>query len=543
MKVVLVVTMMGAALVAGRSIDNPAEFPDQPSGMTKAVATVGGQGKARAIVVPPPVETQGGFKPSSIVAVAPSSSSSSLKQVALEDGGPKYPDFYYRRFFNNERTGVVAEASFEDDNISTSSEQVVSYSYLAAPKDSSRSSSDSRDVVYGSGSAAKPPAQSLSLVVSPSASAAKPSAQSLTLVASPSSFEPVRTSSVAATSLSNAVPIGHSSQSNFAVHHDVSHLDTSSNYGVLHQSALSTPPPHAPHTVYKANPEHFVIKDSTFQAHPGAPTFNIPIPVPTNQANHHHIRHNTESQASSEAGQHLVGLSSFATYDHRQEVSTKKPVYEKMMEPLRKMSERFYEMASPVLKPMMTAGQRFSERFQLPKRMSHLSERLNLGTMNDYISRTVDDESLPLVAGVALLGTLGLVGIAVAASSNVTIGKRSVDDPTLEFLDQLVEEVPMGEPTLLNRLEEYVPWADSRCSKRIFCDLMTYASTDFQYTIEKRLGLFLNLLNHGGREESSLKRTAADVMRAVHQRKCDLFTCGGDQVDSSQVLMGGSGPR
>ncbi|KAG7155192.1 hypothetical protein Hamer_G020918 [Homarus americanus] len=438
MKVVLVVTMMGAALVAGRSIDNPAEFPDQPSGMTKAVATVGGQGKARAIVVPPPVEvssktlivtgnarkgkvieigddgipiihgvrepddpndthvyrnarvfpvsdsnvtfltptqmfsviphtnscsssssdhvhyflpypsgpttfrivnnklitaedevkankvegrsvsgesakpatdrqarvltqgsqqqTQGGFKPSSIVAVAPSSSSSSLKQVALEDGGPKYPDFYYRRFFNNERTGVVAEASFEDDNISTSSEQVVSYSYLAAPKDSSRSSSDSRDVVYGSGSAAKPPAQSLSLVVSPSASAAKPSAQSLTLVASPSSFEPVRTSSVAATSLSNAVPIGHSSQSNFAVHHDVSHLDTSSNYGVLHQSALSTPPPHAPHTVYKANPEHFVIKDSTFQAHPGAPTFNIPIPVPTNQANHHHIRHNTESQ-------------------------------------------------------------------------------------------------------------------------------------------------------------------------------------------------------------------------------------------------------
>ena len=53
----------------------------------------------------------------------------------------------------------------------------------------------------------------------------------------------------------------------------------------------------------------------------------------------------------------------------------------------------FFQMASPVLDPMVNAGQRISQSFGLPD--SSLS-------MNDYISRTVDGGNLPLVAGVAL---------------------------------------------------------------------------------------------------------------------------------------------
>lgn len=36
-----------------------------------------------------------------------------------------------------------------------------------------------------------------------------------------------------------------------------------------------------------------------------------------------------------------------------------------------------------------------------------LSERLKLNSMNKYISRTVDSEALPVVAGVGALSALG----------------------------------------------------------------------------------------------------------------------------------------
>ncbi|MPC31616.1 hypothetical protein E2C01_024910 [Portunus trituberculatus] len=75
----------------------------------------------------------------------------------------QYPNFYSQRYHNNERSGVVAEDSFEEDNASASSEQVVSYSYLAAPQGQSHS----KDVVYGSGAAAKPPSSGHSFSASP----------------------------------------------------------------------------------------------------------------------------------------------------------------------------------------------------------------------------------------------------------------------------------------------------------------------------------------------------------------------------------------
>ena len=60
-----------------------------------------------------------------------------------------------------------------------------------------------------------------------------------------------------------------------------------------------------------------------------------------------------------------------------------------------------------MLKPMMDAGHRLSERLQLNKRVNAISESLHLDTMNNYISRTVDSEALPVVAGVGAITAIG----------------------------------------------------------------------------------------------------------------------------------------
>ncbi|ROT78908.1 hypothetical protein C7M84_002369 [Penaeus vannamei] len=542
MKVILLVAT-ALAVAAARSIDNPAESPAQSPSVVKAVPTV--EDKARSLAVPPPVQSEGGFRPSAIGGPNP---------AGLSPGGPQVPDFY-QKYLKNERAGVIAESSFEDDNISTSSEQVVSYSYLAAPQDSALSTTSHRssnDVVYGSGSAAKPPGQLSASVVSvaPSKTASKPVAAAQTaskpveaartshvsvapatiLTASSQNSVVAAPSSVHA-SISNAVPFGHSEASTFAVHHDT---------GAHHQVSHSAPqafhgnapaPPHAPASVLPANPSNFIIKDATFQAHPGAPTFNVPIPIPNHQL----------AQAGSDSSYTTYYADELAAH---QEAATKKPVFQKMMEPFRKAGAQIYEMASPVFKPMINAGQMLSHRFRIPERMSDVSDSLALGGVNDYIERTVGAESLPVIAGAAALGLLGLGLVAIAANSNVTIGKRSVDDPTEEFMYQLLDELPLGESGLLERLEGYTSWTDSKCSKRIFCDVMGFLSDDYLYSVEKRLGLFLSLLDRGSAEESSLKRTADDVMLAVRRRQCSQFTCGGDGVDSSQVVSrGASGPR
>lgn len=171
--------------------------------------------------------------------------------------------------------------------------QVVSYSYLAAPQDSALSTTSHRssnDVVYGSGSAAKPPGQLSASVVSvaPSKTASKPVAAAQTaskpveaartshvsvapatiLTASSQNSVVAAPSSVHA-SISNAVPFGHSEASTFAVHHDT---------GAHHQVSHSAPqafhgnapaPPHAPASVLPANPSNFIIKDATFQVSQG----------------------------------------------------------------------------------------------------------------------------------------------------------------------------------------------------------------------------------------------------------------------------------
>ncbi|XP_063597646.1 uncharacterized protein LOC134774222 isoform X1 [Penaeus indicus] len=480
-------------------------------------------------------QTEGGFQPSAIGGPNP---------AGLSPGGPQVPDFY-KKYLKNERAGVIAESSFEDDNISTSSEQVVSYSYLAAPQDSAHSTTSHRssnDVVYGSGSAAKPPGQLSASVVSvaPAKEAPKPVAAALTssvtvapakiLTASSQNSVVAAPSSVHA-SISNAVPFGHNEASNFAVHHDTGahHQVSHSAPQVFHGHAPA--PPHAPASVLPANPSNFIIKDATFQAHPGAPTFNVPIPIPNHQL----------AQAGSDSSYTTYYADELAAH---QDAATKKPVFQKMMEPFRKAGAQIYEMASPVFEPMINAGQMLSQRFRIPERMSDVSDTLALGGVNDYIERTVGAESLPVIAGAAALGLLGLGLVAIAANSNVTIGKRSVDDPTEEFMYQLLDALPIDESSLLERLEGHTAWTDSKCSKRIFCDVMSFLSDDYLYTMEKRLGLFLSLLNRGSAEESSLKRTADDVMLAVRRRQCGQFTCGGDGVDSSQVISrGASGPR
>ncbi|XP_042872864.1 uncharacterized protein LOC122253647 isoform X2 [Penaeus japonicus] len=548
MKVILLVATTALAMAAARSIDNPADSPAQSSSVVKAVPTV--EDKARSLAVPPPVQNEGGFKPS--VGGGPNPG-------ALSPGGPLVPDFY-KKYLKNERAGVIAESSFEDDNISTSSEQVVSYSYLAAPQDSALSATShksSNNVVYGSGSAAKPPGQLSASVVSiaPAKTPSKPVAAALTtssasvapfkIAAASSQNAVVAAPSTVHTSISNAVPFGHSGTSTFAVHHEpsdhvqVSHAAHTAHAAPHHQGATSQifqghapAPPHAPATVLPANPSNFIIKDATFQAHPGAPTFNVPIPIP----NHH------QAQAGSDSTYTTYYADELAAH---QDAATKKPVFQKMMEPFRKAGAQIYEMASPMFAPMINAGQMLSHRLRIPERMSDVSDTLALGGVNDYIERTVGAESLPVIAGAAALGLLGLGLVAIAANNNVTvIGKRSVEDPTEEFMFQILDSLPLGESSLMERLEGYTSWTDSKCSKRIFCDVMSFLSDDYMYSVEKRLELFLSLLNRGSAEESSLKRTADDVMMAVRRRQCGVFTCGGDDVDSSQVVSrGASGPR
>ncbi|KAK7084268.1 hypothetical protein SK128_017838 [Halocaridina rubra] len=494
---------------------------------------------------------------------SPGSQQGAFRRVhALGTPSPtRYPAFYYRKYYNNERVGVIAESSFEEDNIPTSSEQVVSYSYLAAPEGHPRlDKSTSKDVVYGSGTLAKPPSQSSPVVIfessktkAPNKAAFKTQPKTAALLQRPvadsksshltQGFEPSLFGSSAslATSISNAVPFGHSTSApaSFAVHHVSSPAQLLQNH-----------PPHAPPAVFQSNPNDFVIQDTIFQAHPGAPTFTLPIPIPTQQTKRRRqpsLRN--QLQASSEVQEYFVSASgetpSFASYDpYQQEASTKKPIYQKMMEPLMRAGEQIYKMASPVLNPMINAGQRISQRLRIPERMSDASEYFSFNNMNNYISRAADGGAIPIAAGAIAAAALGITALAAAASTEVSIArKRSIDDPAEEYIYQILDPYPMGEQTLLDRLEQYTSWTNTKCSKRIFCDVMTFVSDDQLYTIEKRLDMFLRLLNRGSAEESALKRTASDVMQAVRRRQCDVFSCGGSEVDPSKVSRTSAGPR
>ncbi|XP_066952309.1 LOW QUALITY PROTEIN: uncharacterized protein [Macrobrachium rosenbergii] len=489
--------------------------------------------------------------------IAPLPSRGHSTSAAGSRGARKYPAFYYRKYYNNERVGVIAESSFEDDSLSTSSEKVVSYSYLAAPNSNSRfdtsRGSSSNDVVYGTGSAAKPPSQSASAGVSLHTVEAPSlvTAESVSVPVQHQAFEPslnvigVSSSNDVATSLSNPVPFGPESNpsESFAVHQVPFHEHGHSQF---HQLPF-TPPPHAPPTVFQADHSNFIIKDTTFQAHPGAPTFTIPIPIPTQQAQSIRRRpfHRNNIKASSEVVEHALSATgdlsytSYDPYDVVQEPSTKKPIYKKMIEPFMKAGEKLYEMASPVLDPMFNVGSRISHSLGIQSD----SEPFSLLSMNDYISRTVDGGGVPVVAGVAALTAIAIGAIAVASSTNVTIGKRSLDDPVEDFMYQMLDPYPTREPTLLDRLEQYTTWTESKCSKRIFCDVMTFVGDDYLYSVEKRLDMFLRVLNRGSAEESALKKTADDVMSAVRSHNCGVFSCGGSGVDGSQVSHSSSGPR
>ncbi|MPC72884.1 hypothetical protein E2C01_067197 [Portunus trituberculatus] len=81
------------------------------------------------------------------------------------------------------------------------------------------------------------------------------------------------------------------------------------------------------------------------------------------------------------------------------------------------------------------------------------------------------------------------------------------------------------------------------CSKRVICDVMTYLPDHYLFAFEKELQLFLDMLNSGRDEDFSLKKTADGFLKAVKQKQCDQYTCGDEQVDSSQILPETSGPR
>ncbi|XP_064107109.1 uncharacterized protein LOC135216059 isoform X2 [Macrobrachium nipponense] len=619
----LVLAMLVLA-VSGKSIDNPAENPDRPAGMEMAVPTVVETVKrdGKSLALPPPVQVTSG-----VITVLGDARKGRVIEIG-DDGipiihGVREPDdpsdtkvYRNARIINNklitpedelrmngikgralsthsnERAGHDRTARILTEDSSASGRavsgsgsgsgsgswifrdnptRVVSYSYLAAPNGNSRSDtsrgSSSNDVVYGTGSAAKPPSQgasagvSLHTVEAPSLVTAEsvsvPVQHQPVLVqrqdapVQHQSFEPslnvigVSASNDVATSLSNPVPFGPASNpsESFAVHQVPLHEHGHSQF---HHLPI-TPPPHAPPTVFQADHSNFIIKDTTFQAHPGAPTFTIPIPIPTQQAQSIRRRpfHRNNIKASSEVVEHALSATgdlsytSYDPYDIVQEPSTKKPIYKKMIEPFMKAGEKLYEMASPVLDPMFNVGSRISHSLGIQSD----SEPFSLLSMNDYISRTVDGGGVPVVAGVAALTAIAIGAIAVASSTNVTIGKRSLGDPVEDFMYQMLDPYPTREPTLLDRLEQYTSWTESKCSKRIFCDVMTYVGDDYLYNVEKRLDMFLRVLNRGSAEESALKKTANDVMSAVRSHNCGVFSCGGSGVDASQVSHSSSGPR
>ncbi|XP_045114468.1 uncharacterized protein LOC123506444 isoform X1 [Portunus trituberculatus] len=444
-----------------------------------------------------------------------------------------------------------------------SSEQVVSYSYLAAPQGQSHS----KDVVYGSGAAAKPPSSGHSF------SARSPTlGQTLTVETKKSDHAALGHAS-GHTHLSITPPVITAFESSKLSHVSPSplvHSSSSSAPSPFFSSSFSPspthsspPPPSLPPaspfthpeaifamhqtsaTVHPADPSQFIIKDSTFQPFPGSPTFTVPLPVPHNQITGHpatsHIKREQLVQAGSEA------LSSYSNYQG----STERPIYHRVMDPLRKVGQRIYKVASPVLKPMMDAGHRLSERLQLNKRVNAISESLHLDSMNKYISRTVDSEALPVVAGVGAITAIGLAVLAVAAATNSTtiIGKRSIeDDSTLYFLDKLhggstESKDRLGDllaaPLMAHAFSSSSTW----CSKRVICDVMTYLPDHYLFAFEKELQLFLDMLNSGRDEDFSLKKTADGFLKAVKQKQCDQYTCGDEQVDSSQILPETSGPR
>ncbi|KAK3868493.1 hypothetical protein Pcinc_026118 [Petrolisthes cinctipes] len=415
------------------------------------------------------------------------------------------------------RSGVVAEASEEIDNLSTSSEQVVSYSYRTAPEHS-----ESQRVIYGSGSADKPdsntdrprektqsPKPSPSRRIQPikpsksdpyiSAAPSRDLRKGLHdhILASPSSLAHVAPSRdlrkglhdhsrASPSSLAHVAPSRNLRKQTspkrqplpplLASQSAVSFVSTSGDLGSKPaQVTVSNPSPfghvHESFAVHhdvgpeQAHNDDFVIKDSLFQSHPGAPVFSIPIPVPSQQ---------------------FKGSQGKVEKDRERE--KEKPFYMRLMEPLQKLGQRIYKAASPMFSPI----QRIANRFHIPDRVQEVSETWRL----DELSKTVDSDNLPLVAGVGAIAALGLVGLAIASSSNNSLvignGKRSIQDATFPF----IYGPAMAESrALLAGAWDSVSDPDGDggdggtryCAKRLLCQLMSFMPNSYRTKLEENI--------------------------------------------------------
>lgn len=61
-------------------------------------------------------------------------------------------------------------------------------------------------------------------------------------------------------------------------------------------------------------------------------------------------------QAASDTVHHVEPLSSYSTYQEYQGPATKKPIYQKMIEPFKKVGERFYEVSDVGLSVVCGGG-------------------------------------------------------------------------------------------------------------------------------------------------------------------------------------------
>ncbi|KAF4531409.1 hypothetical protein B566_EDAN009651 [Ephemera danica] len=208
--------------------------------------------------------------------------------------------------------------------------------------------------------------------------------------------------------------------------------------------------------------------------------------------------------------------------------------------------ERVSEIARPVVEPIVSASQAFSQNLGLS---GSRGAQEKVGVVGPLLGASSVLPAIGLVAGGAALG-LGAAAVGrflENAHSQVVESKRikrslltggrplaSLQENGDETLDNMVHALEVNEESFLSRLQSYGhhSWSeDTPCAKRIFCDVMTQQSEDSIILMEKKMGTFLSLIHPG--VARALSDHMGEVMDAVRRRDCRAFVCAAAEVPSS----------
>ncbi|KAK5643574.1 hypothetical protein RI129_007419 [Pyrocoelia pectoralis] len=197
--------------------------------------------------------------------------------------------------------------------------------------------------------------------------------------------------------------------------------------------------------------------------------------------------------------------------------------------------ERMQQLTRPVFDPIVEATHKITHNLGLSRTPMRAHDKVGVVAP---IGGSVILPALGLVAGGAALG-LGAAAVgrflqpemrALGYPNDILVImeepnnhgdhsrlKRSID----EFNEQYLQDVTNNKE--LDHLTSPHFWADTPCSKKLFCEVMVRQDSDDVIIMEKRMDSLLSIVHPSVMQ--SISHHLEDVMTAVKNRDCAKFIC------------------